>query len=232
MGEFAPGAYSAGARGMTGVPADRARAWVPGPEALADDLTAMLRTGVAVHRCRTASALLALDLVRAKAATEIVDDLAVSASNLIREACAAVDGMDTGATSLLFGLAPGSRGRPLTLRRSDAATNLGYSTEHLRKDREPWLVRAVAEELYAMDSAYRLRHRHRLHAEREPHASRLGIDWLAQHRSYRRIWTPVMALRNDLACCSSTSATPTGRGERRTRSTTTCARTSPTGCRT
>lgn len=217
---------------MTGVPADRARAWVPGPEALADDLTAMLRTGVAVHRCRTASALLALDLVRAKAATEIVDDLAVSASNLIREACAAVDGMDTGATSLLFGLAPGSRGRPLTLRRSDAATNLGYSTEHLRKDREPWLVRAVAEELYAMDSAYRLRHRHRLHAEREPHASRLGIDWLAQHRSYRRIWTPVMALRNDLACCSSTSATPTGRGERRTRSTTTCARTSPTGCRT
>lgn len=190
-------AYPAGAH-VTDAPADGATAWVPGPEALADDLTAMLRTGVTVERCRTARALLALDLVRAKATTAATDDLAVSASNLIREACAAVDGMDTGATSLLFGLAPGSRRRPLTNRRADAAANLGYSTEHLRKDREPFLVRAVADELYAMDSAYRLRHRHRMQAERDPQASRLGIDWLAQHRGYRRVWTPVMALRNDL----------------------------------
>jgi hypothetical protein len=191
-------AYPVGAHGVTDAPADGSTAWVPGPEALAADLTAMLRTGVTVERCRTARALLALEFVAAKATTAATDDLAVSASNLIREACAAVDGMDTGATSLLLGLAAGSRRRPLTNRRADAAANLGYSTEHLRKDREPLLVRAVADELYAMDSAYRLRHRHRMRAEREPHASRLGIDWLMQHRSYRRVWTPVMALRNDL----------------------------------
>ena len=49
-----------------------------------------------------------------------------------------------------------------------------------------------------MDSAYRLRHRHRTETEREPPDSRLRIDWLAQHRSYRRIWAPIVALRNDL----------------------------------
>ncbi len=126
-----------------------------------------------------------------------MDDLAVSAANLIREACAAVDG-DSGATALLLGLAPGSRGRLLKDRRKDAAEALSYSVEHLRKDREPLLLEAVADELYAMDSAYRLRHRHRTEAEREPQASRLGIDWLAQHRSYRRIWSPIVAMRNDL----------------------------------
>lgn len=197
MGECAAYAYPAGARGVSTAPADGA-AWVPGPEALAADLKAMLRTGVTVEQCRAARALLALDLVRVKAATASVDDLAVSASYLIREACAAVDGMDTGASSLLLGLAPGSRRRPLTNRRSDAAAVLGYSTDHVRREREPLLIRAIADELYAMDSAYRLRHRHRTRAEREPQASRLGIDWLEQHRSYRRIWTPVMALRNDL----------------------------------
>ncbi len=40
----------------------------PSPEALAADLAAMLRTGVTVERCRSAAALLALELVKAKAA--------------------------------------------------------------------------------------------------------------------------------------------------------------------
>jgi hypothetical protein len=56
----------------------------------------------------------------------------------------------------------------------------------------------VADELYAMDSAYRLRHRHRMEAERDPPDSRLRIDWYEQHRRYGRIWTPIVALRADL----------------------------------
>ncbi len=171
---------------------------VPSPEALAADLAAMLRTGVTVEGCRAASALLALALVRAKAATSSADDLAVSSNNLIREACAAVDGIDTGPTALLLGITPGSRGRLLKDRRRDAADLLGYSVEHLRKDREPLLLEAVADELYAMDSAYRLRHRHRTEAERAPHESGLKIDWYEQHRRYGRLWTPIVALRADL----------------------------------
>jgi hypothetical protein len=72
------------------------------------------------------------------------------------------------------------------------------SPEHLRKDREPLLLEAVADELYAADSAYRLRHKHRTQPEREPERSALGINWLEQHRSYRRIWTPLSGMRNDL----------------------------------
>jgi hypothetical protein len=83
-------------------------------------------------------------------------------------------------------------------RRKDAADALNYSAEHLRKDREPLLLEAVADELYAMDSAYRLRHRHRTEAEREPPDSPLRIDWYEQHRRYGRIWTPIVALRADL----------------------------------
>ena len=171
---------------------------LPSPEALAADLAAMLRTGVTVERCRAASALLALELVRAKAATSSPNDLAVSANSLIREACAAVDGIDTGAMAILLGIAPGWRGRLLKDRRRDAAGKLAYSVEHLRKDREPLLLEAVADELYAMDSAYRLRHRHRTEAERQPQESGLRIDWYEQHRRYGRLWTPIVALRADL----------------------------------
>jgi hypothetical protein len=98
----------------------------------------------------------------------------------------------------LLGLAPGTRGSLLKERRRQAAELLHVSPEHLRKERESLLVEAVADELYAADSAYRLRHRHRTEAERSPEQSKLGIDWLEQHRSYRRIWTPVSGMRNDL----------------------------------
>ena len=170
----------------------------PSPEAIAASLAAMLRTGVTVERCRSEPALLTLELVRAKAASGGTDDLAVSAGNVIREACAAVDGIDAGATAVLLGLASGWRGRLLKHRREAAANKLGYSVEHLRKDREPLLIDSVADELYALDSAYRHRHRHRTEAEREPPDSRLRIDWYEQHRRYGRIWTPIVALRADL----------------------------------
>ena len=124
----------------------------PEPAKLAAGLAGLLRDGLTTQGLRQCPALLHLELVKAKSASEEVNDLAVAASTLLREAA----------------------------------------------EREEGLIEAVADELYAADSAYRLRHRHRTEAERSPEESRLGIDWLAQHRSYRRIWTPVMGMRNDL----------------------------------
>lgn len=172
-----------------------ATADTPSPEELAADLARMLRSGVTIEACRKGNVLLKLSVVRAKAASERPDDLAAATNLLVREACAAVDGIELGGTAILLGIAPNYRGRPLKDRRIDAAAKLGYSVEHLRKDRTEPLLEAVADELYAMDSAYRLRHRHR---ELPPEQSVLRIDWLEQHRSYRRIWTPITGLRNDL----------------------------------
>lgn len=72
------------------------------------------------------------------------------------------------------------------------------STEHFRTKREPLLIAAVADELYALDAAFRLRHKHRERGEVAATDTRLGVDWLAQHRSYRRIWTPVAGMKADL----------------------------------
>lgn len=171
----------------------------PSPAELAAELARLLRGGVTSEGLRSCPAILGLTLTRAKSATEQTDDLAVAAHTLIGEAVARVDDGAGGPAALLLGLAPGSRGSLLKERRRQAAEAIYVSAEHLRKDREPLLLEAVADELYAADSAYRLRHRHRTEPEQTPQASGLRIDWLAQHRSYRRIWTPIHAMRADLA---------------------------------
>jgi len=170
----------------------------PSPADLAAELSSMLRTGITTEGPRECLALLGLALTHAKSATEQTDDLAVAAMTLVREAATRVDDGTNGAAAMLLGLAAGSRGSLLKDRRRWAAQALHVSPEHLRKDREPLLMEAVADELYAADSAYRLRHRHRSEAERSPEHSALGVNWLEQHRSYRRIWTPLSGMRNDL----------------------------------
>ncbi len=171
---------------------------VPAPADLAAGLGGLLRAGVTTEGLRSCPAILGLALTQAKSASEEVADLAVAAHTLITESAKRVDDGSYGAAATLLGLAPGTRGSLLKERRRQAAESLHVSTEHLRKEREPLLLEAVADELYAADSAYRLRHRRRTEAERSPEQSRLGIDWLEQHRSYRRIWTPVSGMRNDL----------------------------------
>jgi len=171
---------------------------IPSPTELAAELSGLLRTGVTTERLRGLPAILSLALTQAKSASEQTDDLAVAAITLIREATTRVDDGPDGPAATLLALAAGTRGSLLKDRRRWAAERLHVSAEHLRKDREPLLLEAVADELYAADSAYRLRHRHRTEAERSPERSALGVDWLAQHRSYRRIWTPLSGMRNDL----------------------------------
>ncbi len=168
------------------------------PSDLASELAAVLRTGVTVERMRECAAICGLDLAMAKSATSNRNDLAVAAHTVIREAAVSVDGRKGGPASILLALSPGTRGSLLKDRRRWVAEEIHISAEHVRKERESLILEAVADELYAADSAFRLRHKHRTEAEREPQHSGLGIDWLEQHRSYRRIWTPVYGMRADL----------------------------------
>jgi hypothetical protein len=170
----------------------------PSPQELASELTTLLRSGVTGEGLRASTAIRSLAIVQAKAASGSVEDQAVAAEGAIREAVVRVDGGTDGPAARLLGLAPGTRGALLKQRRATAASALYISAEHLRKDREPGLIKAVADEIYAADSAWRLRQRHREHGDRPPERSALGVDWLAQHRSYRRIWTPIQGTRNDV----------------------------------
>jgi hypothetical protein len=169
------------------------------PATLAAELASLTRPGITTEGLRRCPALLSLHLVAAKSASSSDSDLAVGASIVVREATVSVDEGANGPTGILLGLVAGTRGMLLKDRRVQAAQGLSVSTEHFRKDREESLLEAVADEIYAADSAYRLRHRHRIEGERAPEDSRLKIDWLEQHRSYRRIWTPVFAMKADLA---------------------------------
>lgn len=170
----------------------------PSPADLAAELGGLLRAGVTTEGLRQCPAVLGLALTKAKSASDEDADLAVAAHTLVSEAAKRVDGGSHGGASTLLGLAPGTRGSLLKDRRRQAAGALHVSAEHFRKGREESLIEAVADELYAADSAFRLRHRHRTEAERSPEQSGLGINWLEQHRSYRRIWTPVSGMRSDL----------------------------------
>ncbi len=171
---------------------------VASPAELAAELSGLLRPGVTTEGLRDCSAILGLALTQAKSASEQNVDRAVAAHTLITEAAKRVDGGAYGSAATLLGLAPGTRGSLLKERRRQGAGLLHVSPEHFRKEREGSFLEAVANELYAADSAYRLRHWHRMEPERTPEQSGLDIDWLEQHRSYRRIWTPLSGMRNDL----------------------------------
>jgi hypothetical protein len=171
----------------------------PKPEDLAAELAGTLRTGITTKTLLRCPAILALAVVRAKAASDDDTDRAVAAYGLLRELVVSVDGETNGAVATLLGLATGGRGALLKERRRQTAELLNISPAHLRtSEREDVLIESLADEVYAADSAYRLRHRHRTEPERPPEQSRLGVNWLEQHRSYRRIWTPLSGVKNDL----------------------------------
>lgn len=180
------------------IPADDQEPRTP-PETLATELHGLTKDGVTIAGLRSCPGILGLAMVAARSLTARSDDLAVSARSLIAEAASRVDGVRRGAALVMLGLAPGTQGTLLKQRRKQAADQLYLnSVDHFRTKRESPLITAVADELYALDTTFRLRHRHRQAGERPPQHSRLGIDWLAQHRIYRRIWTPVAGMRADL----------------------------------
>jgi hypothetical protein len=169
------------------------------PDEVAADLRRALRTGVTAKALAVCPAVLALSVVHGKSASDHPHDLAAAAHGLLREVVVFADGERNGPAATLLGLATGTRGTLLKHRRQLVADQLFISVAHLRtSEREIALIEGVAEELYALDSAYRLRHKHRTQREREPPRSRLGVDWLDRHQAYRRVWTPVEAMRRDV----------------------------------
>lgn len=171
---------------------------ISAPEELAGELAGMLRRGVTSDGLTECQGLLGLGLVRAKSATDTPADLAAGCVGLLVEVAARVDGVQHGPSAVLLGIAPGWKRTLLKARRAQVAQLLHVEIDHFRKEREDPLIEAVADELYAQDAAYRLRHRQRSEEELAAQSAAVGIDWLAQHRSYSRIWTPVTGMRADL----------------------------------
>lgn len=167
------------------------------PDALATELAAMLRHGVTTSACRLATGLTGLAVVRARAASDSETDRAVAARAFVRQAAIKLDGED-GPICITLGIAPGYAATPLGTRRAKVAELLSVSTEHLRKDREPRMLQAVADEIIEVDSVYRSRQAHRDGVGGRGPGSGIQIDWYAFHQAYHRVWQPIARIRNDL----------------------------------
>lgn len=113
---------------------------------LADEVRAIVRTGLPVRVDRTGPLLLALPGVRARASDP--DDRASRARALdavIREELARLEDTELAeATRLLFGAEVTTAGTKLTARRLAAAEACGYEVNHFRKRIEPKLHVLVA----------------------------------------------------------------------------------------
>ena len=170
----------------------------PSPE----ELAAELRPVIAQHGLRVAALLkrrllLALETVRAQAASGEEHDRAVAFRSVLGQAIARLGDSPSGrAARHLFGLSPPSRGQPLKVKRRLAADDLGISAETFRTGpREGELIAEVAEALYALESEYRMRQAHRLLATKRPTESGLAINWLELHQAYALLWTIVYAVQ-------------------------------------
>jgi hypothetical protein len=142
--------------------------------------------------------LLALEVIEAKSPSNEIGDLAAAAGGVVREAAMRVDEATNGATAVVFGIARGTRSLNLMTRRQEAAALLSVTPDHFRKSLESARVQLLADELLALNSTFQARLAHTLNKP-SPQESRLNVDWLARHEAYRRIWTPVYALRSDLS---------------------------------
>lgn len=171
----------------------------PSREELMSELASQLRLGITTKTLLGCPTILGLAVVRANAASDDEQDRAVAARELLGQLALKVDGERNGPVATLLGMATATRGSLLKDRRELVAGQLYISPAHLRTSgREGRLMEALADELYAADSGYRRRQRHRLTPEQAAPDSRLGINWLERHQAYRRVWTPLYAMRNDV----------------------------------
>ncbi|MGH2905903.1 MAG: hypothetical protein ACRDKI_03940 [Solirubrobacterales bacterium] len=166
-------------------------------ELLTDELTSSVRSGITLRAVLAMPTLLGLDVVKAKALSDRVEDVGTAALGLLRESSVRVDEEADGTAAILMGLATGTKGMPAPERRRKAARSIPTSFDNFRKRHEGELLSRLAEELVAADSIFRSRQNHRAQV---PDAidSRLRVNWLERHEAYRRIWSPVSALRADL----------------------------------
>lgn len=166
-------------------------------ELLAQELAQALPGGLSLKSLTEMPTLVALEIVRAKAVSSDPEDLAAAALGILGEACVQVDGTQHGALATLLAVTPSTRGTGISERRRQAAEILHISADRVRKDREEKLVARLADELVVLDRTFQLRRKQREDAPSAPE-SRLNINWLERHEAYRRIWSPVSGLKNDL----------------------------------
>lgn len=166
------------------------------PSDLVEELQGLLDPGLSLTAIAATRHLVGLEIVAAQAVSDDPNDLAVAVRDLLTESAVQLDTEPHGPIARLLGLSTDTRSIPRKDRRRITAQMLFLSVDHFRREREDRLIEAVADHLYARDSAYR---RRRVRDQSQPsYDPRLGIDWLAQHRTYLRIWTPVAAMRADL----------------------------------
>ncbi len=166
-------------------------------ESLTGELAASIKPGITLRAVVGMPTLLGLTIVKAKALSDEVEDLATAAVGLVRESAVRVDEQADGTVAILLGLATATRGMRAPERRRKAARSIPTSFDHFRKRYESELMSRLAEDLVATDSVFRARREHEAQIP-EAAESRLRINWLERHEAYRRIWSPVVALRADL----------------------------------
>lgn len=166
-------------------------------EKLTAELEDVVVPGVTLKTLIGLPTLLGLAIVRAKSLSDDPEDLAAAAAGVLKESCARVDGERNGVTATLLGIAEGTRHLGGSERRRRAAALVPISEGRFRKKHEAEYLRAFSEDLVVTDSAFQARGLHEAQTP-EPAESRLGVNWLEHHEAYRRIWSPVMALKLDL----------------------------------
>lgn len=177
----------------------------PPPSTLANDLRALLHTGLPVPSNIDAPALLALPGVAIRAVdSSNAASRARALDGLLRWQLAQIEHELADAVRVLFGAAPGTAGTTLTERRTKAAQAAGYEAHHFRKRVEPRLCSLLADMLATDSEEFAAVHAAPpvlTAANRGP--LRLPADvfaWeAAEHeRMLSKLWSAVYALRADL----------------------------------
>ena len=176
---------------------------LPSEDELVEELKQVRRAGISqVSR----AAMPALERL-ARASGQVDVDAAVGAyviESTIREAVSGIGGDLSDLAAISLGLEPGARAdRPAELRKL-AAETAGVSASHYRHTLEPRIFTAIAQVMLRDAHLYRMRLTRLRDEARTPVGSRLAVEWLARFESMYDIWTPTVALGNDLTAYRST----------------------------
>lgn len=178
------------------------------------------RNGATVRAIALQADLMGLESVIASVGPDAgVDEVAAAVALLLEEAANSLEEHPHGGTEpnraaaarAALGLEAGTQGKPLRGRKNQPgrvgtiARWLHYESASLFKKRQDGrsafdaLIEDIAEYVVRREVAQRItEQRLAQRARRLPLESAMRIDWLACFERYYRIWSPLMALRNDI----------------------------------
>ena len=124
---------------------------------------------------------------------------------LLREAADDLEDSRWGrAASILFGLAPGTRGDEPAELRVEAAAEFGVGFSRWRNHWERLVIGQVAELILGACHRHQMRLTHLALERRAPASSRLAVAWVQRFEAYYRLWTPIYAMGADLTAYRAT----------------------------